>query len=337
MNKKPIVARLNARTFHMSKEEKQILSQINAIIIEIEGDTDEEILSKIADADAIMIISAYMHGPVLKKMKNLKVISRLGIGVDKIDVEEATRLGIVVTNLPDFCTDEVADHTMALILSVARQVKYYENLMRNGIMPDEFKDIHPLKVQKLGIIGFGRIGKAVAKRAKSFGMKILVFDPAVSSEVAQKEGVEKVDFETILKDSDYLSLLCPLTASSREMIKLNELKKMKPTSVLINTARGELVNENDLVKALKTKIIRYAAIDVFGSINLFNKKGFSLTHPFFSLENILLTPHVSAVSEEAMTKVREGGATAVVDVLSGKTPAHIVNPEVLSKIKSDRE
>jgi D-3-phosphoglycerate dehydrogenase len=330
MSRKFIVARLNARTFPMSGEEKQILSLINADIIEIEGATDEEILSACSDVDAIMIISAYLHGTVIRELKNLKVISRLGTGVDKIDVEEATRQGIVVTNLPDFSTDEVADHTMALLLSVARQLKYQEVMIRRGQRQPETKDLHCLSVLTLGIIGFGRIGKAVAKRAKSFGMKILVCDPAVLPEEARREGAEKVGFEVILKESDYLSLLCPLSSSTREMIRMDELKKMKPASILINTGRGELVNEYDLAEALRNGIIRYAAIDVFGGFNVFAENGFPVDHPYFLLDNVLLTPHVAAISEESMARSKRDGALAVVDILSGKTPEHIVNLEVLN-------
>ncbi|RIH63973.1 C-terminal binding protein [Mariniphaga sediminis] len=333
MEKRPVVARLNASTFPMSSEEKKILSRVNADIIEIEGETDEEILSLCREVDAIMIVSSYLRGAVIKAMENLKIISRLGTGVDKIDMDEATRQGIIVTNLPDFSTDEVADHTMALLLSVARRLKYYEAMMRKGQRPGLINGMHRLSVQKLGVIGFGRIGRAVVKRAKGFGMDILVYDPAVSSEDVQNEGVRKVDFETILTEPDYLCLLCPLTDRTRGMIKMEELKKMKPTAVLINTGRGELLSEHDLSEALRTGVIRYAAVDVFGGINVFAETGFPVNHPYFSLDNILLTPHVSALSEESLKDARTGGAEAVVKTLSGKYPAHIVNPGVQSGIK----
>jgi D-3-phosphoglycerate dehydrogenase len=333
INNKFEVARLNARTFPMSEEERQILSSIDAKIIEVEGQTDEEIVSACQKSDAIMIVSAYLNGSVLKQLENLKVISRLGTGVDKIDVEAATRQGIVVTNLPDFATEEVADHTMALLLSVARQLKFYENVIRNGQRPPIHKDLHRLSVQKIGIIGFGRIGRAVAKRAKSFGMNVLVLDPMITLEDAAKEGVEKVVLETILQESDYLCLLCPLSPATRGMINMKELKMMKSTSVLVNTGRGELINENDLAEALRTGIIRYAAIDVFEGINIFAENGYSVDHPFFSLENVLLTPHISAGSLESLTNSRLDGAWAVVEFLSGKSPAHIINPKVLTRIK----
>jgi len=318
----------------MTQEEKQILSQIDADLIEIEGASDEEILSACMNADAIMIVSAYLHGTVIRKLKNLKIISRLGTGVDKIDVEEATRQGIIVANLPDFSTDEVADHTMTLLLAVARKLKYHDTMIRQGLRQLDLKDMHRLSVLTLGIVGFGRIGKAVAKRAKSFGMKLLACDPAVTPEEARREGAEKVELEAILKQSDYLCLLCPLTAATREMIKMEELQKMKPTSVLVNTGRGELVNEYDLAEALQTGIIRYAAMDVFGKLNVFSENGFPVDHPYFSLDNILLTPHIAALSEESAANARTGGAMAVVEALSGKIPEHIVNPHYKQKLST---
>lgn len=332
MNKNPVVVRLNAITSPMSDEEKAILAAIAADIREMEGSDDEEILSACLPADAIMIVSAYLHGPVIKSLANLKVISRLGTGVDKIDVEEATRQGIVVANLPDFSTEEVADHTMALLLAAARQLKVYDVSMRQGIKPKTVDHIHRLAVQKLGIIGFGRIGRAVAKRAQAFGLDVMIVDPAVTMQQAEHAKVTLVDFDTILAISDYLCLLCPLTPATRQMVTLKDLKKMKPSAVLVNTGRGELVNEQDLVFALRNGIIRYASLDVFGEINVFAEQGFATEHPLFSLDNVLLTPHVSAHSEESGINARVGGARAVVEVLSGRYPAHVVNPEVVPRI-----
>lgn len=332
MSVKPIVVRLNAVTFPMIDTERKILSRIDADILELEGETDKEILNAAKNADAVMIVSAYLRGPVIRELSNLKLISRLGTGTDKIDVEEATRCGIVVTNLPDFSTEEVADHTMALILASARRLKYFEGCIRSGHRPVSVAGIHRLSVQTLGIIGFGRIGKAVAKRANAFGMKILACDPTLAAGQNKEWNVEAVDFESILSQSDYLSLLCPLTAENREMIRMEQLRKMKPTATLVNTGRGELVNEVDLARAVQTGVIQGAAVDVFSGINVFSENGFSTNHPYFAVENIektLLTPHVSANSEEALLAARTGGAQAVVDVLSGLYPRHVVNHNVI--------
>ena len=332
MSIKPVVARLNAVTFPMIDAEKEILSAIDMELVELEGATDDEILAVAEQADAIMIISAYLHGSVIRRLNRLKVISRLGTGTDKIDIEEATRCGVVVANLPDFSTEEVADHTLALILASARRLKYHENCIRHGERPSSVEGMHRLAVQTLGIIGFGRIGKAVAKRAMAFGMKILVYDPFLSQGEVREWNAEAVDLETVLAHSDYLSLLCPLTADNREMIGMEQLRMMKPTAILINTGRGELVNENDLVEALKTGVIHYAAVDVFAGINVFSENGFATNHPYFTIDNILLTPHVSANSEEALIASRTGGAQAVVDVLGGYYPRHVVNRNVTPKI-----
>ncbi|MCL2117303.1 MAG: C-terminal binding protein [Planctomycetaceae bacterium] len=332
MSKKPIVARLNAVTFPMLDAEREILAFLNADVVELEGATDDEILSAAKNADAVMIVSAYLHGNVIRELQHLRVISRLGTGTDKIDVDEATRCGIVVANLPDFSTEEVADHTLALILASARRLKYFEACMRAGEKPSSVAGMHRLAVQTLGIIGFGRIGKAVAKRAMAFGMRILAYDPLLTPGEKNEWNVEAVDFETVLSQSDYLSLLCPLTSGNREMIRMEQLRMMKPASVLINTGRGELVHEEDLVEALKTGVIQGAAIDVFAGINVFSESGFSTNHPYFTIDNILLTPHVSANSEEAMIASRTGGSRAVVDVLSGFYPRHVVNCNVIPRI-----
>ena len=328
----PVVARLNALTFPVMDVEREILSVINAENLELEGATDNEILAVANHADAIMIVSAYLRGPVIRKLNRLRVISRMGTGTDKIDVAEATRCGVLVANLPDFSTEEVADHTFALLLATARRLKFYESCMRQGHKPYAVTGMHRLSVQTLGIIGFGRIGKAVAKRALAFGMKVLIHDPFLTPTTMEGWNVEAVDIETLLARSDYVSLLCPLTAGNRGMIGMSQLRLMKPTAVLINTGRGELINENDLVEALKTGVIQSAALDVFAGINVFDESGFSTNHPFFDLDNILLTPHVSANSEEALISSRKDSAQHVVDVLRGYWPPHVVNRDVMPRI-----
>jgi len=322
------VVRLNSLTFPPNDDERNILATANAKMLEIEGANDEEISSSAKDADAIMIVSSYLRNPVIRQLKKCRIISRMGTGVDKIDVEQATRQGIIVTNLPDFCTDEVGDHTVALLLSVARQLKESDIQMRKGKKHGDIVNTHRLSVQSVGLVGFGRIGRAVAKRCRSFGMKVLSFDPALTTEMAEKEDVTTVPLDRLLKESDYVCLLCPLLPSTRKMISMKQLVKMKKSAVLVNTGRGELVNEADLVKALKEGIIRFAALDVFAGINVFAPDGFPTDHPFFSLDNVLLTPHVAALSQESLSDSRLRGAQAVADVLGGQWPRHPVNPEV---------
>jgi D-3-phosphoglycerate dehydrogenase len=312
----------------MTAREREVLAPLGVHIVEVEGNSDDEILSVARDCDALMVISAYVRESVIERLARCRVISRLGTGVDKIDVEAATRRGIFVTNLPDFCTNEVADHTLALLMAAARQLKLFEGAMRQGRVPRDVQEMHRLSTRTLSILGFGRIGRAVATRARGFGMRVLACDPALSPAAATEAGVLAVDLPTALAEADYLCLLCPLTATTRRMIALREFRQMKPTAVLVNTGRGELVDEDDLVTALGEGIIRYAAIDVYGAVEVFAPAGFPTEHPLFGLDNVLLTPHVAAYSEEALAEQRAGGAEAVVQVLCGKWPRHAVNPQV---------
>ncbi|MHB0936600.1 MAG: C-terminal binding protein [Armatimonadota bacterium] len=326
---KPLVVRLNAVTFPMDAVERGILAEIGAEVVEIEGATDEEILAAARDADAIMVVSAYLHSPVIEALTRCRVISRLGTGVDKIDIAAATRKGIHVVNLPGFCTEEVADHTLALLLAAARRLPYFTAAMRRGEQPHDLEGMHRLSTRTLGLIGFGRIGRAVARRAQGFGMRVLAHDPMLTEEAAAREGVTAVDFDTVLAEADYLAPLCPLTPATRGMLGLREFRKMKPSAVVVNTGRGELIIEDDLVTALREGIIRFAALDVYAGINVFAEGGFLTDHPFFSLENILLMPHVAAYSQESFAESHRDGARAVVEVLSGQPPSHPVNPEVV--------
>jgi len=322
----PKVIRLNAETFPFQENERQILDSINAEIIEVE--LPDECID-LAEADAIIIVSAYLKKPLIDKLKKCRIISRMGTGIDKIDIETATQKGILVTNVPAFSTLEVADHTMALLLSAARQLKDYERFMRLGKQPHDMINMHRLSTRTLGLVGFGKIAQAVAKRALAFEMRVITSDPRGAPLDGTFAEVEFCDLDTVLKESDYLSLLCPLMPSTHSMIGANEFAKMKSSAVLINTGRGELVDEDALVKALQQGIISYAAIDVFGQINVFSKGGFETNHALFSLDNVQLTPHVAAYSQEAMEEVQQKAAQAVVDVLSGRQPQNLVNPELI--------
>ncbi|HUX01125.1 MAG: C-terminal binding protein [Phycisphaerae bacterium] len=324
----PRVVRLNARTLPLSEAERSLLANPDAELIEIEGATDAEILEACREADAILIVSACLRGSVISELTRCKIISRIGTGVDKIDIDAATRKGIIVNNLPNAFTEEVADHTLALLLAAARQLWFLDREMRQGRRPLSLSHIHRLSTQTVGIISFGLIGRAVARRCRAFRLQVLAHDPCLTPELAAREGVTSVDFDTLLAESDYLCPLCPLLPQTRGMLAMPQFRKMKRTAVLVNTGRGELVNEDDLAAALKEGVIRYAALDVFGIVNVFGVDGFPTDHPLFKLDNVLLTPHVAAASEEAGAECRRRAAQAVVDVLRGAWPEHAVNPTV---------
>ena len=322
------IVRLNARTLPMSETERSLLATLNAELIEIEGAEDAEILAAGRDADAILIVSAYLRGPVIDELARCKIISRIGTGVDKIDIDAATRKGIIVNNLPNAFTEEVADHTLALLLAAARQLKFLDCEMRQGRRPLDLAHMHRLSAQTVGLIGFGLIGRAVARRCRAFGLRVLAHDPCLTLELAAREGVAGADLDTLLAESDYVCPLCPLLPQTRGMLAMPQFRKMKRTAVLVNAGRGELVNEDDLAVALKEGSIRYAALDVFGIVNVFGEDGFPTDHPLFRLANVLLTPHMAAASEEAGAECRRRSAQAVLDVLRGAWPEHAVNPTV---------
>ncbi|MDD3155428.1 MAG: C-terminal binding protein [Victivallaceae bacterium] len=322
------VLRLNARTFPMIEEERQILRDAGAEVVEVEHpgeDPHEE------EIDAVLIVSAYLRSDDIDRLLRCRVISRLGNGCDKIDLEAAARRGIMVVNVPDSFSGEVADHTMALMLSALRKLKPHEELMRQGRRPSGTFGVRRIRSLTLGLIGFGRIGREVACRAKAFGMKILVADPALTGEEAAESGVRKTSFDQILDSSDVIALLCPLLESTRGMLSGKEFKRMKKEAILINTARGELVNEADLAEALENGVIAWAGLDVFGSFNVFVEGGFPTTHPLFKVKNIQMTPHVSANAEEAKIETFSRAAQYAIDVLRGVVPPFVVNKKLLEK------
>jgi len=330
----PLVLRLNAATSPVSPDERKILATVEAEIVEVE---QPEACGCLEQVDAVMIVSAYLRTPLIKRMTRCRIISRMGTGTDKIDVAQATAQGIMVANVPDFATGEVADHTLALLLSAARKLKVFERYMRSGHHPFDAVAVRRLSAQTLGVIGFGHIGRAVAERALAFGLRVLVCDPCVTAEQAAAAGVTAVGKDAILAEADYLCLLCPLLPSTRGMLAMPEFRKMKRDAVLINTGRGELVNERELAEALKTGVIAYAGLDVFGEVNVFDLDGFPCDHPLFGLDNVQLTPHVAAVSSESLTEAHVRAAQAVADVFSGRTPPHLLNPTVIKNRHNEHE
>jgi D-3-phosphoglycerate dehydrogenase len=312
----------------MSDRARELLASLPPRLVEIEGGDDAEILETCREADAILIVSAYLHTDVIRALTRCKIISRIGTGVDKIDLAEATCQGIIVNNLPDVFTEEVADHTLALLLAAARNIKELDRDMRAGRKPVSIAGFHRLSAQTVGIIGFGLIGRAVATRCRAFGLRVLANDPLLTPEQAAAAGVIMADLDSLLAESDYVCPLCPLLPTTRGMLAMPQFRQMKRTAVLVNTGRGELTDEEDLAAALRDGVIRYAALDVFGCVNVFVEGGFPTNHALFGLDNVLLTPHVAAASEEAADDCQRRAAQAVVDVLAGRWPEHPVNPEV---------
>lgn len=279
----------------------------------------EELLEIIPKFDALIVRSASkVTADVLERAENLKIIGRAGVGVDNIDIQAATEKGIIVINSPDGNTIAATEHTFAMMLAVSRNIPQANATMHNGQWDrKKFVGVE-LRNKILGVIGLGRIGAGVAKRAQSFEMKVVAYDPFVSADRAESIGVKLVALEELFKTADFITVHMPLTKKTENMISLAEMKMMKPTVRLINCARGGIINEADLAVALQEKIIAGAAIDVFTSEPLENS-------PLQSLPNIILTPHLGASTVEAQIGVSVDVAHGIKNALNGQPVAGAVN------------
>jgi len=254
------------------------------------------------------------------------VIGRFGVGVDNIAVETATELGIAVTYVPDYCIDEVSDHVMALLLTWNRRIVPLDRSVRTtgwGSVPLTMR-IMRLTGKTLGIVGFGRIGRSVALKAQAFGFDVLTYDPYVDAEAAAKQGVRAVDFQTLLRESEFVTLHTPVTPETGSLIGRAELEMMKPEAFLINCARGALIDEDALYDALTSGQIAGAGLDVM--VDLAPPPNGRL----FQLGNVVVTPHTAFFSQEAVLELEQRAAGEVASVLQGKMPDNLVNRDVLS-------
>ena len=285
----------------------------------------EDILSDIADVDGLLVEYAQVTRKVIESCKNLKVISRYGIGYDSVDVEAATDNGIVVCNVPDYCYDEVVIHTVALILSLVRKVVFLDKAVKTQAWDLSLqKPLYALGDMTLGLVAFGNIARGVAEKMRPFGVKIISSDPYAPDELFGRFGVEKVQFDELLERADIVSIHSALTKETFHLFGSEQFRKMKKSAVLINTSRGSLVDELALYEALAVGDISAAAIDVA------EQEPIARDNPLLALDNIIITPHASFYSERSIIQLQQRAATAVLDVLSGRKPRNPVNPEVLS-------
>lgn len=278
------------------------------------------LVEKIPDYDAVIVRSASkIDAQVIEAGTNLKVIGRAGVGVDNIDVEAATRKGVVVVNAPQSNMLSATEHTLALMLALARGVPAADASLRSAKWErSRFTGVE-LYGKTLGILGLGRIGTLVAQRASSFGMRIVAYDPYVSKTRAQQLGIELLPtVDDVLGLADFITIHMPKTAETKHMIGAAELARMKPTARIINVARGGIIDEEALVDALKQKAIAGAALDVFESEPLGD-------HPLLHLDNVVVTPHLGASTEEAQTKAGTSIAEQVLLALNGELAPFAVN------------
>lgn len=287
--------------------------------------TEDEIIEKCKDADALLVIYRQITPRIMDALKNCKVILRYGIGYDVIDVKAATERGIKVCNSPRHCLDEVATHTIAMILAMERKLVFYHNLVKQGkwLANEGFKP-HRLSTQTLGFVGFGNIARRAAEFAKGFGFRMLAYDPFLPEEVVKAAGAEKVELNQLLEESDVISLHTPLMDSTFHLINKDTIAKMKDGVMIVNTSRGPIIAIDDLMEAVKFGKIKAAALDVVEGEPIVVPD-----HPLFETGHIICSPHAAYNSVEAEAQMMEVLATTAVDILNGKNPANIVNKKEL--------
>ena len=299
---------------------REVLSKVGVALRLAEKPTPEGIVQVARDADALLVTYAKITADMIRQMVRCRIIARFGIGVDNVDIAAATDAGIVVTRVPDYCIDEVSDHTLALLLALVRKIPFANSRAHAGrwemsaVVP-----IHRLRGRVLGLVGFGRIPQLVAPKAKAFGLRVVTYDPYVPDELATAAGVDRVDFAELLKLSDYVSIHTPLVPETEGLFSADVFRKMKPTAYLINTARGPIVDEAALAHALDAGQLAGAALDVLSQEP-------PTASPLLGRDNVILTPHMSFYSVESLVELQTKAAEEVVRVLTGQTARNPVNP-----------
>jgi len=298
---------------------------------EIPPPSREELLDAVEDVDAIYCtLSERIDREVMDRAGKLRVIGTMSVGVDHIDVNYATSRGIYVVYTPGVLTETVADHAWALLLATARRVVEADRIIREGGWEIPWAptmmlgyDVHG---KTLGVVGMGRIGSAVARRAKGFNMRVLYYDIIRRKELEEELGAEYVELDELLRESDFVTLHVPLTPKTRGLIGERELRLMKKTAILVNTSRGPVVEQKALTRALREGWIAGAGLDVF------EEEPIPADDPLLKLDNVVLTPHIASASHDTRNRMAEYAAEGIIKVLKGERPDNLFNPDVI-KVK----
>jgi D-3-phosphoglycerate dehydrogenase / 2-oxoglutarate reductase len=298
---------------------KAVLARVDFELRMAKGASAEDILAVARDADAVLVTYAKLDAPLLRQLTRCKAIGRFGLGVDNIDIKTAAELGISVNYVPDYCMHEVSDHAMALLLALARKIPLSNKLVQAGRweMP-AVVPIHRLAGRVLGLVGFGNIPRALAPKAKALGLRVLTHDPYVAPDALAAAGVEDVGFDRLLELADFVSIHAPLLPATRGLFNAETFRKMKKGALLINTARGPLVDEDALAAALDAGQLGGAALDVVTTEPL------AKDSKLIGRDNVILTPHTAFYSVEALAELQTKCAADVARVLSGEKPVYPV-------------
>ncbi|MBA63419.1 MAG: hydroxyacid dehydrogenase [Planctomycetaceae bacterium] len=332
------IVRFNCKTFPPSQFERQKYAEYGLKPLEVECDTIAEAMPLVKDAAAIIVVAQPVPELLISNMQQCRVISRLGAGTDKIDIAAASRGGILVTNVPNFCVEEQADHSFALLLACTRKLFEQRLLFLEGNYDKARELCRPLRRMselKLGLVGFGGSAKAMARRAVGFGMEVLATrnDLTKPDSLAEQLKINMTTLDELLLQCDIISLHLPLNSDTHHLFNRSRLLAMKAGAILINTARGGIVDEDALVDILQEGHLSAAGLDTFQVIDVHSSNCTNPTHALLNLTNVVLTPHTAAFSKESSRDVSYGGIENLVAALSGTNPpaAHIVNPGVLSQ------
>ena len=296
---------------------KKALEEANAEVVQAPSSSEEDIIKAAENADAILVTYAKLNENILRSLKNCRAIGRFGIGVDNIDLKVAGELGISVNYVPDYCLDEVSDQAMAMIISMARKIPQSNKLVQSGRweMP-AVVPMYRLRGKTVGLIGFGNIPRLMTPKAQAFGFNVIASDPYAPKELFEKYGVESVSMDELYERSDFISVHAPLLPETKGLVNKDAFKKMKDTAIIVNTARGPLINEKDLIEALDKNEIGGAGLDVVETEPLPENS------PLIGRDNVILAPHTAFYSVEALEELQTKAASDVARVLNGEEPVY---------------
>jgi D-3-phosphoglycerate dehydrogenase len=317
-------------------EEAEELAKVNAELVGADCVTEDEIIEAAKDADAILTGGAQMTRRVMEALPKCKVIVRYGVGYDTVDVDAATDNGVIVVNNPAFqwCIEEVSNQAITLLLACAKKLVFLNNGTKQGRWAECKRAQAPMVSihgQTLGLVGCGSIGRMTARKAQCFSLKMLGYDPYVDKSLAKKDGITLVSLPELLKESDFISIHTFLNEETRHLMGEKEFKQMKPTAYIINTARGSIVDEPALIKALQEKWIAGAGLDVF------EKEPIDPDNPLLKMDNVVVTPHSASYSDVAFKLNRVIVGQEAARVLSGRWPRNPVNKSVKPKVNLVKE
>jgi D-3-phosphoglycerate dehydrogenase len=308
--------------------EMEALGPVGAEVVEVDARSEAEFIDAVRDADAIISRWRRLTKPIIDHADNCKVIGLRSVGADSVDVEAATAKGIPVTNVPDTFIEEVADHTMMMILATYRRLTIEDRMVREGRWGEGrplLSQFPRLWGQTLGFVAFGHVARAVSVRAKAFGVRMLAYDPYIEELTITHYGVEPVGLTELLQRSDIVSMHAPETAETIKMLSEEQFRMMKPTAVFINNGRGPTVNEAALIQALQEGWFAAAGLDVL------EKEPPDPDNPLLQMDNVILTPHVASASSRMTPESRRRMGQEIALVLSGRWPRTCVNPSVLER------